>query len=360
MRAGFVVSYRLIGELVLAVLAAAALSSACGSSSPHGVRLPFTDDFSGPTCAWSTKTGSSVALACAHGTYRVLVKRPGAAQNIRNFLNTEPVELLSVGADAVDRAGPKETSYGVTCWHSRDKGYAFVISPGGAWGILKLDLKAELPETVLAESSTATAIAGLGMTNRIRGDCVDGWWPSPDSPRPDWVTKLTLSVNGRRIAATRHADSGFDFEGFGLYVAPTRGGTEVRFDKVTARRLQARPTCTSTTGIRYVGTTDQDTAVCFTLSPDGKGLLEIGFDMGTSCPGRSSSGPLHMEFVGVLPKLGAHGRIDQEVSLPDNRGGTEPAFLFRGSIRGAAASGVLSNRGFCESLKLKWTARRVS
>jgi hypothetical protein len=352
-----VVSDRVVGKLVLAVLAAAALLSGCGSSSPHGVRLPFKDDFSGPTCAWSTKTDPSVALACTQGTYRVLVKRLGAAQNIRNFLTTEPVELLSVGAGAVERAGPKETSYGVTCWNSREKGYAFVISPGGAWRILKLNLKADPPETALAESSTATAIAGLGM-NRIRGDCRGEWWPSPDSPHPRWRTTLTLSVNGRRIAATSDADSALDFAGFGLFVAATRGGTEVRFDNVAARRLSAKPNCTST-GIRYVGTTDQDTAVCLTLSPGGKRLREIGFDAATSCPARSSSALVHNEFEGVLPELGAHGGIDQEVPILDKHGNQVAAYLFRGSINGAVASGVLSNRGFCESLKVRWIARRV-
>jgi len=352
-------SDRLVGKLALAVLAAAVLMSGCGSTSPHGVGLPFGDDFSGPTCAWSTKTDSSVALACAQGTYRVLVKRPGAAQNVRTFLQTEDVELLSVRADAVERAGLKENDYGVTCWVSRDKGYAFVISPGGAWRILKLNLKAKTPEAALAQSSTATAIAGLGVSNRIRGDCVDEWWPSRDAPDAEWVTTLTLSVNGRGIAVTRDTDSWFEFVGFGLFVAANRGGTDVRFDNVAARRLPAKSICTNP-GIRYVGTTVKGAAVCFTLARDGKRLLEIGFGAATSCSGRSSSADEHKEFEGVLPELGAHGRIDQDVEIVDAQGNRVAAYLFRGRIKGAAASGVLSNEGFCESLKVRWTARRVS
>jgi hypothetical protein len=357
------VSDRLGGRLVLAILAAAALLSGCGSSPPSSeIRLPFKDDFSGPTCAWSTKTDPSVALACAQSTYRVLTKRPGAAQNIQSFLKTEPVELLSVAADAVQRAGPQRTSYGVSCWNSPDKGYAFVISPGGAWRILKLNLKTKPPETALAESSIATAIAGLGMTNRIRGDCVDEWWPPFQWTRPhqDWVTKLTLSVNGRRIAATRDADFALDFVGFGLFVAATRGGTEVRFDNFAARRTPPERICKSA-GIHYVGSTDQDRAVCFTLTPDGKRLREVGFDTAINCAGRgTSSGPLDKEFEGVLPELGAHARMDQEViAAVDRDGNPVLVYLFRGSIRDAAASGVLSNKGFCESLRLKWTAHRV-
>jgi hypothetical protein len=132
----------------------------------------------------------------------------------------------------------------------------------------------------------------------------------------------------------------------------------VRFDNVAAQQSPAKPNCTSP-GIHYVGTTDTNTAVCFTLTPDGKRLLEIGFGASTSCSGRSSSTLVDNKFEGVLPELGTHGRIDEVAGIPDKQGNEAAAFLFRGNITGAAASGVISNRGFCDSLKVRWTARRL-
>src|SRR5206468_2825210 len=88
-----------------------------------------------------------------------------------------------------------------------------------------------------------------------------------------------------------------------------------------AGRLQAKPSCTST-GLRYVGTTDQDTTVCFTLTADGKLLVEIGFEFPSGC---SISGSLQSEVASS--ELGSHRRIHQEVSIPI-RGDVAPSFLF--------------------------------
>jgi hypothetical protein len=120
-----------------------------------------------------------------------------------------------------------------------------------------------------------------------------------------------------------------------------------------ARRLPAKPSCAST-GFRYVGTTDQDTTVCFTLTVDGNFLVEIGFEFPLGC---SLSGSLQSEVAPA--KLGPHRRIRQEVSVPV-REDVAPSFLFRGSIRGAAASGALSSFGpYCKSDTVAWTASRV-
>ena len=52
-------------------------------------------------------------------------------------------------------------------------------------------------------------------------------------------------------------------------------------------------------------------------------------------------------------------RNGKEVSIPIH-GDVAPSFLFRGSIRGAAASGVLSSFGpYCKSDTVTWTASRV-
>jgi hypothetical protein len=103
-------------------------------------------------------------------------------------------------------------------------------------------------------------------------------------------------------------------------------------------------------GVRYVGSTDQNGEVCFTLTPDENRLLELGFD--SVCP----SALVHSRYKGILPKPGARGLI--ELAVPFYRGQRQIASLrFRGNIRGAAASGVITNQGFCED-KLQWTAHR--
>jgi hypothetical protein len=122
--------------------------------------------------------------------------------------------------------------------------------------------------------------------------------------------------------------------------------------KTPARELCKLP------GIRYIGRTDQGGGVCFTLTPDGKGLLEVDFYSTTRCDARDSSTLVASEYEGVLPEVGAHGLV--VLKLPFQIGQREVAeFLFRGVVRGAAASGVLTNER-CQSLRAKWTAHRQS
>ena len=135
--------------------------------------------------------------------------------------------------------------------------------------------------------------------------------------------------------------------------APLAGCGSSSSPSSEARRLPAKSSCTST-GLHYVGTTDQDTTVCFTLTSDGKLLVEIGFEFPFGC---SLSGSFQSEVAS--PELGPRRRIHQEVSIPV-RADVAPSFLFRGSIRGAAASGALSSFGpYCRSDTVTWTASRV-
>jgi hypothetical protein len=342
------VDVRLVWKFGLAVLAVSAILSACGASSPPQARLPFTDDFSSPRCGWPTRRDASASLSCARGAYKVLIERSGMAQNIRTFLKTKDVERLTVEADVAERVGRPDASYGVTCWASHNEGFGFAVSPTGAWLILELNLKADPEISVLAKSSSATAIVGLRKKSRIRGDCL--------LSGSDFTAKLALTVNGRRIAVARAPGNVFEFVGFGLFVAPTRRATDVRFDNVTARKAPLEANCTSA-GIRYVSAPDPDTAVCLTLSSDGRSLLEIGFYLPMIlCPGNAS--PLvSMSLQGV--NVGAHGRIARDVEFFDSRGKEYAAYLFRGRVNGATASGVISDKGDCEPFKVRWTAHRV-
>ena len=119
------------------------------------------------------------------------------------------------------------------------------------------------------------------------------------------------------------------------------------------RHRPAKPSCTRA-GLRYVGTTDQHTTVCFTITANAKQLVEIGFEFPLGCSLDGS-----MQYEGALPALGPDRRIRQEVSVPV-KGDVAPSFLFRGRVRGAAASGGLSSFGpYCDADKSTWTARRL-
>jgi hypothetical protein len=120
--------------------------------------------------------------------------------------------------------------------------------------------------------------------------------------------------------------------------------------KVPARKLCKLP------GIRYIGSTDQGGPLCFTLTPDGKHLREVGLYSTTSCDARDSSTLVLSEYEGVLPELGADGHL--ELKLPIQIGQREVAeLLLRGAVQGAALSGVITNER-CESFRVKWTAHR--
>jgi hypothetical protein len=100
-------------------------------------------------------------------------------------------------------------------------------------------------------------------------------------------------------------------------------------------------------GIRYSGVTAQGGPVCFTLTPDGTGLREIGYTFvpKNRCPESSN-------YVGPMnPPFEVHGgRINlQGVGL-----------LFRGRIVGSTASGVLSDRDACPGQRVQWTAYRLT
>jgi hypothetical protein len=321
-------------------------SSGCGESEKPSA-LPVNDDFSDCSTGWSTDRDAFVSLSCTAGAYRVLIKNPRLPQNARIFFD-RGAKSLSVGADATRRAGPRTVgrggflAYGVGCWKSPTRGYVFVISPDGAWGIEKVT--GNRPPTPLAESETADAVPRLARTNRIRGICVSG------GRQP---TRLALYVNGKRLASAEDR-AGFDaFPGFGFFVLSNKAGTDVRFDNLVARTAtgaEVRDARTASTickrdGIRYAGTTAQGASVCFTLTPDGDRLVETGFSFvpASGCPNRGV-GEVYSDFT---------GRVDASGSVRNPDGLTA-------TIRGANASGVLEDPTICPGKKFRWSARRQS
>jgi hypothetical protein len=339
--------------VILGLVVVASLFSGCAGGASSS--LPLEDSFTDCSKGWSTDTDEFVSLSCTGGDYRVLIKNPLWPQNARLFLG-EGVSSLSVEADATRRAGPRTIGsdeylvYGVGCWRSQVQGYVFLISPDGAWGIEKITTGTSTPAT-LAEGATSNAIPGLARTNRIRGVCLGG------RQEP---TKLSLQVNGRTIAATQDPD-GFDsFPGLGFFVYSSELGTDIRFDNLVARELADRearrsgqapepspesPSTCKREGIRYAGTTSQGAEVCFTLTPNRRAWVEIGFRFvrASGCPNAATA----TAYTKGPVSLSGPGRIE----IP----GT-----FTASIRGDSASGVFQDSDICGRRNFSWSARRTS
>jgi hypothetical protein len=248
----------LAGKLVFAALAIAVLSCGCGAASQKQPGLPFTDDFSSATCQWDTAKDPFVSAGCVRGGYRVLVRNPLVPQNIRRFVTTG-VQSLRVEADAVQRAGTGSTLYGVSCWSARDKGYIFGVSPGGAWAIFKIDLKANPIQTSLAESPAAKAIPRTAKANRIRGECISSGQKA---------TTLALYVNGKRIAEARDSHGHDPFKGYGFFVKTTKAGADARFDNFDARVL-SKSEAAKLTQAGSENTSADASKIVFTSTRDG-------------------------------------------------------------------------------------------
>jgi hypothetical protein len=185
----------------------------------------FADDFSGPCDGWSTARDERVVLSCARGAYRVLVRNPDRPQYSRLFQQSSQ-SALSIEADVVlvkPRTGEFEF-HGVSCWGSRTVGYLFILAPDGSYAIVKDDT-ATGRRTFLKEGQTDHALPGVGVRNRIRGDCA----------ARRGVADLALFVNGDRVAGARDRGGLRSFTGFGLFVGTSERGTDVRFDNVLVR-----------------------------------------------------------------------------------------------------------------------------
>ena len=97
-------------------------------------------------------------------------------------------------------------------------------------------------------------------------------------------------------------------------------------------------------GIRYVGTTPEGADVCFTVSSDGKQVIETG---------------LVLVQAGACPN-GAPGAVySNSPAAVDPSGHVETDTGLSATIRGAEASGTFASE-VCAGTTFKWTAHRVS
>lgn len=113
-----------------------------------------------------------------------------------------------------------------------------------------------------------------------------------------------------------------------------------------ALELDTAALCTKR-GIRYAGATAEGAEVCFTLSPDRKTWLEIGFRF--------------VRASGCRLKTGedATGRTYLDGPEPLTGRDRLTASGFTARIHGARASGVLEDSTICRDKTFQWSAREV-
>jgi len=98
-------------------------------------------------------------------------------------------------------------------------------------------------------------------------------------------------------------------------------------------------------GIRYVGTSPEGAEVCFTVSSDGREVIETGLSLvrASACPSGELGG-----VYGNSPAI-----VDSFGHFFDSGTG------LRATIRGAEASGVFAAAEICAGKTFRWTARRA-
>jgi hypothetical protein len=140
------------------------------------------------------------------------------------------------------------------------------------------------------------------------------------------------------------------------------GGSNDGAHEAQAAPPSMRGFCTSP-GIRYLGKpVPGGAAVCFTLTRDRTAVREIGVGVGVTASqcGIEREDHWHWDFGAARARrLGAGGRINLELVFPVDPHYRPLMLLIRGSVRGANASGVISDKRSCYP-RFRWAARRVS
>lgn len=363
-----------LGQVMLVALAAAAVVSGCGRESKdqtgleaeQGAELLLEDDFSDRQNGWPTGPDSAGEVGYEKDAYRVRVIGSGDQRSAMSL--AQSAEILAVEADVTERAGPRTSeSAGLICLTGNQEraGYEFDVSPaGGFFGIVRLDAKGD----EVVSTGAIPGVKEVGSANRLRVLCVG---------KDRGGTRLVLWVNGTKVSDTTD-QAGYDlFTGVALTAGSPEKGTTALFDNLVvvtlprkalpsrgppappqtastvevSKTTQAPPTegdseslvCTKD-GIRYVGSTREGAKVCFTLTRDGRGLIESGwsFVQASGCPDEAE-GHSYSTYPGDVDESG-------HFENPDG---------FTATVSGDTAAGVFEDTDICPGKKFAWTATRV-
>lgn len=190
---------------------------------PAGFSL--TDDFSDPASGWSEQEDAGASFSYSAGEWVMTVKRP--QESWFSFLHLGvSVSHVAVEADARLRTpASDDDGLGIGCFASERAGYLVSVWPDGYYAI-GIDPEDTEQIALLADGSAPEAAARLVRSSRIGIECDSG---------PPAI--LTLTVNGRRIAETRHSEGLGSFQAASLIVSSGPGRATGRFDNLEVRRV---------------------------------------------------------------------------------------------------------------------------
>ncbi|HET9671416.1 MAG TPA: hypothetical protein VFQ40_01035 [Actinomycetota bacterium] len=219
-----------IGVIAVAVVTtviAIALQATGGSDAPGDRPRKATildEDFSDPLGDWVTGRNADRDIAYEDGRYRIRVTTPAFQQYSYSLFRLGQQDRLAIEVVAEHVDGTPDGFVGVVCPTDveAERGYAFMVHPEeGQFLISEHDGSGWRPIRV----ARTQALLSNGPL-RIRAECFGA---------VDGRTWLVMSIDGRVVLAA--SDRGTtSFRGVGLSVWSRDGGTEARFDDLSASR----------------------------------------------------------------------------------------------------------------------------
>ncbi len=186
-------------------------------------QILFQDDFSDPNSGWMDADLSDIQFGYDAGVRRIIVKT--ANLNSHDLLPKKAFDNVSIEVDATFAAGQTNGIFGILCRATADtllqKGYEFLITADGGYGIVKVTGPNAGESTLLGQEGKSDAILTGTATNHLRADC------SGDN--------LALYVNGQKIDAVTDSELTTGQAGFELSTPANNTGYEVQFDNFVVR-----------------------------------------------------------------------------------------------------------------------------
>jgi len=207
----------------------------------QSLELPIEEDFDGEYCSWPQVDYDYLTVGCEDDQYMVLFKSEQTAKHILTHSLEPPVDSVAVEADITLRAlsganADGSVLSGLACWVSRlGNGYAFFVGADGT-GVRRFAIvKYDEADPSLGEAAffhyfvdeRSDAVAGVGATNHVRGECRTN----------GQVVELTMFLDGNQVGTASDPDGRHPFNGLSFLVLSPNPGTDVRYDNFSAENL---------------------------------------------------------------------------------------------------------------------------
>jgi hypothetical protein len=195
-------------------------------AAPEG--FSFSDDFSDPNSGWPEQDDARASFAYSDGKWAMTVKRPN--ETWFSFLDFGVrVDHVALEADAILRGRvSNDHALGIGCFASDRAGYLVNVWRDGYY-MIGLEPEGSDEIALLADGSEPEAAVGSGHATQIGIECESG---------PPAL--LTLTVDGRTIAETRHGEGLGSFRLGSLIVSSGTTPATGHFDNLVIQRVAER------------------------------------------------------------------------------------------------------------------------